>query len=137
MDGVLGGFGFLSEADIAASHAFLAPFLGNSSMSSSQRRIETNAALGIGSFSFSSLSLFLSLFLLLFLFFSSLSLVFVFLSFFLLFTLQTDCGAGIGRVTQYLLLDLFDRVDLVEPNVEFLNTAKSIFDNASHPKGHR
>ena len=36
-----------------------------------------------------------------------------------------DCGAGIGRVTKLLLTTLFDRVDMVEQNEEFLNTAPS------------
>ncbi|CAK9008980.1 unnamed protein product [Durusdinium trenchii] len=35
-----------------------------------------------------------------------------------------DCGAGIGRVTKGLLLDLFERVDLVEPNDRLLEEAK-------------
>lgn len=35
-----------------------------------------------------------------------------------------DCGAGIGRVTKNLLLPLFDTVDLVEQNPDFLERAK-------------
>lgn len=27
-----------------------------------------------------------------------------------------DCGAGIGRVTKHVLLDKFDKIDLVEPS---------------------
>jgi len=27
-----------------------------------------------------------------------------------------DCGAGIGRVTKSVLLDRFDKIDLVEPS---------------------
>ena len=27
-----------------------------------------------------------------------------------------DCGAGIGRVTKYVLLNHFEKVDLVEPS---------------------
>ncbi|KAJ2240393.1 hypothetical protein GGI13_007687, partial [Coemansia sp. RSA 455] len=38
-----------------------------------------------------------------------------------------DCGAGIGRVTKNLLLPLFDRVDLVEQNPDFLNEARSSY----------
>ena len=38
--------------------------------------------------------------------------------------LHTDCGAGIGRVTKYLLLPLFETVDLVEQNPAFLDEAK-------------
>eukprot|EP00835_Amoeboradix_gromovi_P004502 NODE_354_length_10253_cov_0.271519.p4 type:complete len:226 gc:universal NODE_354_length_10253_cov_0.271519:2186-1509(-) len=37
-----------------------------------------------------------------------------------------DCGAGIGRVTKYLLASLFESVDLVESNAKFLSHAKSI-----------
>ena len=35
-----------------------------------------------------------------------------------------DCGAGIGRVSKRLLLPLFDKVDLVEQNPQFLEKAK-------------
>lgn len=35
-----------------------------------------------------------------------------------------DCGAGIGRITKFLLCNLFDRVDMVEQNPQFLDTAK-------------
>ena len=35
-----------------------------------------------------------------------------------------DCGAGIGRVTKNLLLPLFDTVDMVEQNPDFLEKAK-------------
>ncbi|KAJ2745519.1 hypothetical protein GGI20_002123 [Coemansia sp. BCRC 34301] len=38
-----------------------------------------------------------------------------------------DCGAGIGRVTKHLLLPLFDRVDLVEQNPDFLLEARSSY----------
>lgn len=36
-----------------------------------------------------------------------------------------DCGAGIGRISKYLLTDLFKKVDLVEQNEGFLEKAKS------------
>ncbi|KAJ2707681.1 hypothetical protein H4R19_004880 [Coemansia spiralis] len=36
-----------------------------------------------------------------------------------------DCGAGIGRVTKHMLLSRFDKVDLVEQNKQFLDTAAS------------
>lgn len=35
-----------------------------------------------------------------------------------------DCGAGVGRVTQHVLLRLFDQVDLFEPVQHFLDTAQ-------------
>ncbi|KAJ8960969.1 hypothetical protein NQ318_020272 [Aromia moschata] len=35
-----------------------------------------------------------------------------------------DCGAGIGRISKFLLTDLFDKVDLVEQNAAFLQQAK-------------
>lgn len=41
-----------------------------------------------------------------------------------LFKLFADCGAGIGRVTKNLLLPLFDTVDMVEQNPDFLQKAK-------------
>ncbi|CAG9771760.1 unnamed protein product [Ceutorhynchus assimilis] len=36
-----------------------------------------------------------------------------------------DCGAGIGRVTKFLLTDLFDKVDMVEQNPIFLEKARN------------
>ncbi|KAL1490460.1 hypothetical protein ABEB36_013149 [Hypothenemus hampei] len=36
-----------------------------------------------------------------------------------------DCGAGIGRITKYLLSDLFEKVDMVEQNSVFLEAAKN------------
>ena len=41
------------------------------------------------------------------------------------FSRSCDCGAGIGRVSKGLLVKLFDKVDLVESNPQFLNEAKS------------
>ena len=39
------------------------------------------------------------------------------------FPTSLDCGAGIGRVAKCLLLPLFEKVDLVEQNREFLEAA--------------
>lgn len=36
-----------------------------------------------------------------------------------------DCGSGIGRISKHLLTKHFKRVDLVEQNSEFLETAKT------------
>jgi len=41
-----------------------------------------------------------------------------------------DCGAGIGRVTQGLLLDEFARVDLIEPNARLLESARLQINDA-------
>ncbi|KAJ2401878.1 hypothetical protein GGI23_001102 [Coemansia sp. RSA 2559] len=38
-----------------------------------------------------------------------------------------DCGAGIGRVTKHFLLKHFDKVDLVEQNAKFLETAETSY----------
>ncbi|XP_047990985.1 N-terminal Xaa-Pro-Lys N-methyltransferase 1 [Leguminivora glycinivorella] len=38
--------------------------------------------------------------------------------------LALDCGAGIGRIAQYLLIPVFDKVDLVEQEKRFLSVAK-------------
>lgn len=35
-----------------------------------------------------------------------------------------DCGAGIGRITKYLLTEIFNKVDMVEQNASFLDKAK-------------
>jgi len=48
-----------------------------------------------------------------------------------------DCGAGIGRVTRHLLLELFDKVDLVEPNSRFVEKAKDQLGPLRPLNGHR
>lgn len=45
-----------------------------------------------------------------------------------------DCGAGIGRVTKYLLIDSFDKVDLVEQNDDFIRKAKGYIGAAATEK---
>ncbi|CAH0700664.1 unnamed protein product [Spodoptera exigua] len=74
VDGVLGGFGFISNADIEGSELFLKSLL------SSESGPSTKVAL--------------------------------------------DCGAGIGRITKYLLLPYFESVDVVEPDEKFINSIK-------------
>ena len=37
-----------------------------------------------------------------------------------------DCGCGIGRISQNLLTDYFDEIDLVEQNDEYLEIAKRV-----------
>lgn len=39
-------------------------------------------------------------------------------------TYAADCGAGIGRISKHLLLNIFDKVDLIEQNPIFLDTAR-------------
>lgn len=74
VNGVLGGFGHISDIDIDGSRTFLNHLL------SLEDPLSTNIAL--------------------------------------------DCGAGIGRVCKELLLDYFDRIDLVEQDENFINAAK-------------
>ncbi|CAH0585780.1 unnamed protein product [Chrysodeixis includens] len=74
IDGVLAGFGYISETDIASSKVFLSEILALENPPS------TNHAL--------------------------------------------DCGAGIGRVTKYVLLPRFEKVDLVEQDEKFINSAQ-------------
>ncbi|XP_022820699.1 alpha N-terminal protein methyltransferase 1-like [Spodoptera litura] len=74
VDGVLGGFGFISNADIEGSELFLKSLL------SSENAPSNNVAL--------------------------------------------DCGAGIGRITKYLLIPHFESVDVVEPDEKFINSIK-------------
>ncbi|XP_045471270.1 N-terminal Xaa-Pro-Lys N-methyltransferase 1-B-like [Harmonia axyridis] len=45
-----------------------------------------------------------------------------------------DCGAGIGRVTKHLLIDSFNKVDLVEQNGNFLNKAKAYIGSQADEK---
>ncbi|CAH0691802.1 unnamed protein product [Spodoptera exigua] len=74
VDGVLGGFGHISETDINGSKAFLDDILAFENPPATK--------------------------------------------------LALDCGAGIGRVTKYVLLPRFEKVDLVEQDEKFLKTAK-------------
>lgn len=39
-------------------------------------------------------------------------------------TYAADCGAGIGRISKHLLLNIFDKVDLIEQNAIFLDRAR-------------
>lgn len=43
-----------------------------------------------------------------------------------------DCGAGIGRITEGLLINKFDKVDLVERDEEFIQKAKEKLEK--HPR---
>lgn len=72
IDGVLGGFGFISDVDIHGSKLFLGSLL------SSENPPPTDLAL--------------------------------------------DCGAGIGRITKFLLVPHFKHVDIIEPDEKFINT---------------
>lgn len=72
LDGVLGGFGFISDIDIDGSTLFLKSILS----------IDNAPGTGIA----------------------------------------LDCGAGIGRITKYLLAPHFDTVDVIEPDEKFINS---------------
>jgi protein N-terminal methyltransferase len=45
-----------------------------------------------------------------------------------------DCGAGIGRVTRNMLLPLFECVDLVEQNGDYVKQAETLTDRSVYPK---
>lgn len=45
--------------------------------------------------------------------------------------MYVDCGAGIGRVTEHLLLPLFDHVDMIEQSAAHVEEARRRL--ASHP----
>ena len=47
-----------------------------------------------------------------------------------------DCGAGVGRVTQEILIKFFDFIDLIEPAKNFIEEAKVRCKNLKH-KGNR
>ncbi len=52
---------------------------------------------------------------------------------------STDCGAGVGRVTQELLLRFFNTVDLVEPSEHLLEQARANLTAAAgtaYPRDH-
>jgi protein N-terminal methyltransferase len=75
-NGMLGGYGHISDIDIKASYHFLLPFLEGQRV----RKVSTRRAV--------------------------------------------DMGAGIGRIAKNLLCKLFDKVDIVEPNATFFETAR-------------
>lgn len=85
VDGVLGGFGHISQTDIEGSKAFLDAILAF------ENPPATNLAL--------------------------------------------DCGAGIGRVTKYVLLPRFEKVDLVEQDEKFLKTAEEFIGKSNEKLG--
>jgi protein N-terminal methyltransferase len=49
-------------------------------------------------------------------------------------TRALDCGAGIGRVARELLLEHFDRTDLVEPSGVQLDQARRQFEEEGNSK---
>ena len=52
----------------------------------------------------------------------------------------TDCGAGVGRVTEQLLLHHFATVDLIEPSQHLIGTAREKLSKpgrGEYPKGHK
>ncbi|XP_015112399.1 N-terminal Xaa-Pro-Lys N-methyltransferase 1 [Diachasma alloeum] len=85
VDGMLGGFGFISHTDIDGSQAFL------KSLFKLKNPPDKNYAV--------------------------------------------DCGSGIGRITKNLLVKHFKRVDLVEQNSKFLETAKESLSGCSQKIG--
>lgn len=74
VDGMLGGYGSVSNLDIQGSKMFL------------RKLLETDDRAGC--------------------------------------TRALDCGAGIGRITKHLLLPMFDKVDMVEQNEQFVEKSK-------------
>lgn len=81
VDGVLGGFGFISNVDIDGSEKFLNSLLAS------------NDAPSAG--------------------------------------IAIDCGAGIGRITKFLLTRHFQEVDIVEPDEKFINSIKEFVGELS------
>ncbi len=58
------------------------------------------------------------------------------------YTMPTDCGAGVGRVTNELLLHMFQEVDLLEPSRPLLQCAEANLKGSKKnairaPAGHR
>ncbi len=54
--------------------------------------------------------------------------------------LHTDCGAGVGRVAEQLLLHHFAIVDLIEPSQHLIGAAKrnlAMPGRGEYPKGHQ
>lgn len=40
-----------------------------------------------------------------------------------------DCGAGIGRVTKHVLIEFFDKIDMVEQDQNFVNSSREYLGN--------
>ena len=40
-----------------------------------------------------------------------------------------DCGSGIGRISNLVLIDFFKKIDLIDPVEKFLNVAKESLEN--------
>ena len=100
VDGMLGGYGFISSIDVNGSHQFLKRLY----------RVSTCIVL------YSENGLFVSILFRRF--------------FFQLKnppgkSRALDCGAGIGRVTKNLLFNHFEKVDLVEQNPAFVDQARA------------
>lgn len=81
VDGVLGGFGFISDVDIDGSAIFLRSLMESSAPPSK--------------------------------------------------TMALDCGAGIGRITKYLLIPNFETVDVVEPDEKFIENIRNYIGEES------
>ena len=47
---------------------------------------------------------------------------------------STDCGAGVGRVSENLLLRFFQEVDLVEPSAHLIEEARRKLTGSSVPR---
>lgn len=86
LNGMLGGFGFISETDIRASKLLLKQLFNSEKPPGRQNAL--------------------------------------------------DCGAGIGRITKFLLSDHFECVDLVEQNGAFLEQAKQYLGPKLSKIGH-
>eukprot|EP00878_Enallax_costatus_P024312 GHUV01025942.1.p2 GENE.GHUV01025942.1~~GHUV01025942.1.p2 ORF type:complete len:113 (+),score=30.55 GHUV01025942.1:1231-1569(+) len=54
--------------------------------------------------------------------------------------MHADCGAGVGRVSEQLLLHHFNTVDLLEPSRHLIDAAqkniKAAIASGTYPKGH-
>ncbi|KAM7441754.1 N-terminal Xaa-Pro-Lys N-methyltransferase 1 [Porites harrisoni] len=110
VDGMLGGYARISPTDIRDSKKFLKPFLELPDIQEEKpaklRRVEPSSPVKNSTFEKIKPSVAL------------------------------DCGAGIGRVTKNLLLPLFDTVDMVEQNPEFLEKAKDYLGEKKDRIGH-
>lgn len=110
VNGMLGGYAHISPTDIKDSKKFLSNFLElrdkPEEKPAKQRRIESSATVN------NSLTEKIKP------------------------DVALDCGAGIGRVTKNLLLPLFDTVDMVEQNPNFLEKAKDYLGEKKDRIGH-
>lgn len=108
VDGMLGGFSRISKVDAASSNRFLSAFFDSPERTVKRQKSRSTSPEDEE------------------------------INFAVVNTKQgkraLDCGAGIGRVTKLVLLNYFDKVDLLEQNQAFLDKAREYIGEETYDK---